>query len=290
MALPAPTLHAGFSYTWQQTAGGETCDPGSRAEPWRPRSSAAPWRSPGAQASSVESRGPHSSLPPLQQRAEEPEEKTLTRFSATLLAHPAGFVPLPGGGVALSGFGAHTSPSALRTGPPRCRPPFRPPRRARSPCIPLSKLFRAPLLSRCPLPALELAVPGSAVRLLQAPGLPPRTWGHRETGNSVTKERERCSPRLARLPRLPRSRTHSGHSSHGCTSARGSLEGARRSRQTGIHALSPREPSRASPRPCPRCAPSPGSARGSLTHRCAPLRLPALSAVHERRAALTQAS
>lgn len=181
--------------------------------------------------------------------------KTLTRFSATLLAHPVGFFPLPGGGVALSGFGAHTSPSALRAGPPRCRPPFLPPRRARSPRIPLSKLFRAPLLSRCPLPALELAVPGSAVRLLQAPGLPPRTWGHRETGNSATKERERCSPRLARLPRLPRSRTHSGHSSHSCTSARGRLRGARRSRQTGIHALSPREPSRASPRPCPRCAP-----------------------------------
>ena len=29
-ALPAPPLHASFSYTWQQTAGGEACDPCSR--------------------------------------------------------------------------------------------------------------------------------------------------------------------------------------------------------------------------------------------------------------------
>ncbi|KAL4674453.1 hypothetical protein H8959_018387 [Pygathrix nigripes] len=35
--LPAPTFHARFSHTWQQTAGDEACDPSGTAEPWRPR-------------------------------------------------------------------------------------------------------------------------------------------------------------------------------------------------------------------------------------------------------------
>lgn len=114
--------------------------------------------------------------------------KTLTRFPATLLARPDRVVPVPGGGVALFGLGAHSSRSAGRTGPPRCRPPFLSPRRARSPRIPLSKLFRASSVARCPLPALELAAPSIALRLLQPPGLPPRTAGHREAENSGTKE------------------------------------------------------------------------------------------------------
>lgn len=179
---------------------------------------------------------------------------------------------------------AHTRQRAQRTRPPRCRPPSLQLPRARSPRIPLPTLIRAPSLARCPLHPGA----GSPIAATRGSRDASRTSGHREPGNSSTKRAsKRCSPGLARLPRLPRSHTHSGHSSLRRTRARGSPGGARRPRQSGIHALAP---GRASPRPRPALRPSPGSDRGSLTHRCAPLRLPALSAVHERRAALTLAS
>lgn len=58
-----------------------------------------------------------------------------------------------------------------------------------------------------------------------------------------------------------------------------------KSRQTENQAHRPWEPS--NPSPPHRAAPLWGSAQSSLTHRCAPLRLQALSAALEHRASLT---
>lgn len=140
----------------------------------------------------VESRGPHSGLQALQQRSEEPEDPY--SVPGTTSSAPCRVRALTWG--RRSTFRARRAhqPGRAAHWPSAVQTTIAPPRSARSPRIPLPKLFRPPSLARCPLPALELAVPGIAVRLLQAPGLPPRTSGHRETGNSATKERESAAP------------------------------------------------------------------------------------------------
>lgn len=214
--------------------------------------------------------------------------RTLTRFPAPLPVSPARLIPSPGGDVALSGLRAHTSPRALRTRPPRRRPPFLPPRRARSPRIPLSTLFRAPSLARGPLRPGAGSPWHSRCGHCRLQGCLPDFGPSGDP--ELLDQRARESAALPDSPACPGSRAPTPTRDTAALQPAGASGGARRSRQNRIHALSPGEPNRASPRPLPALRPSPRSVRGSLTHRCAPLRLPALSAVHERRAALTQAS
>lgn len=174
-------------------------------------------------------------------------------------------------------------PRARCTRPRRCSPPS-------CPRIPLSTLICSPSLARCPFLALELVVSGTARDYCRRQGglrdFGP--WGDRE----LQDQRARCFPLLAGLPaKAPALLRPLGTLLSPLHLSPWDPRGCPRSYQAGSHALSPREliPARQHPRPC--CAPlgAPLQAAG-LTQRCAPLRLPAHSAVQELRTALTLAS
>lgn len=168
---PAPPLRVSFSHTWQQTAGGEACDPNMQGRALVTSVQRGSVEVLGEQASSINPWGPHSELPALQRQAEAPGDPYSIPCTRSRALVP--LVPLSGGNLALAGLCAQPSPRAPRTRPPRCRPPLLRPRCARSPRIPLATLVRSLSLVSCPLLALEL-VPGTAVRRLQAPESPPR--------------------------------------------------------------------------------------------------------------------
>lgn len=197
-------------------------------------------RSTGAQASLS---SPRPSLgtpcPPAKRRG---ARRPLLHFLCTRSRAPAPLIPLPRGSIALFGLSAHPKPARAGHSPSAVQTTSPPVRRAGSPRIPLSTLLRATSLARCPLLALELAVTGTAVRLVQAPGLPPRLRAVARPG--LHHHRERCS-----------SRTHSGHFSPLHYSPGPPEEvGTDISPDREACTLS-REAQPRGPLPCPRCAP-----------------------------------
>lgn len=187
--------------------------------------------------------------PPAKRRG---ARRPLLHFLCTRSRAPAPLVPLPGGSIALSGLSAHPKPARAVHSPSAVQTTSPPVQRAGSPRIPLSTLLRAPSLARCPLLALELAVTGTAVRLLQAPGLPPRLRAVARPG--LHHHRDRCSS-PPRSRRLLSSRTHSGHFSPLHYSPGPPEEvGTDISPDREACTLS-REAQPRGPLPCPRCAP-----------------------------------
>lgn len=193
-ALPAPPLPASFSHNWQQTAGGEACDPSSRLSRGDCGPARARWRSLGARASSTKPE--ESSLrtpgPPATRRI----PKSLAPIPAPGPARPAPLVPAPG--AARHFPGSALGPARARClRPPRRGPPLRWPLRGRRPRIPLSARVLSPSGALSPS-TLELVVPGTACRCCRHQG------GLPDLGPSEDRELEdrsaRGFPGLARPP------------------------------------------------------------------------------------------
>lgn len=179
--------------------------------------------------------------------------RTLTRFPAPLPVSPARLIPSPGGDVALSGLRAHTSPRALRTRPPRRRPPFLPPRRARSPRIPLSTLFRAPSLAHGPLRPGAGSPWHSRCGHCRLQGCLPDFGPSGDP--ELLDQRARESAALPDSPACPGSRAPTPTRDTAALQPAGASGVPGDLAKTGsMHSLpgSPTAPARA---PCPRCAP-----------------------------------
>lgn len=129
-------------------------------------------------------------------------------------------------------------------------------------------LERCPLLARQPWQG-DAASAGASVDF--------GTSGHPGTGNFTARETLTPFVSLACPRSTSRSYIYSGHFFQGCVSTHEDHAG-----QGSKHTV-PGSPAT----PTHRAAPHWGSAQRSLTHRCAPLRLQALSAVLEHRAAVT---
>lgn len=281
-ALPAPPIPASFSHNWQQTAGGEACDPSSRLSRGDCGPARAPWRSLGARASSTKPE--ESSLrtpgPPATRRI----PKSLAPIPAPDPARPAPLVPAPG--AARHFPGSALGPArARRLRPPRRGPPLRRPLRGRRPRIPLSARALSPSGALSPS-TLELVVPGTACRCCRHQG------GLPDLGPSEDRELEDWSARgFPGLARPPGSCAPAPPRDTSLPSAArpAGAPGAPRdlARPGSVHPLPRAQPRR--PAPLSALRPSQGSARISgLTQRCAPLLLPALSGAQELGEVLTQ--
>lgn len=249
-ALPAPPLPASFSHNWQQTAGGEACDPSSRLSRGDCGPARAPWRSLGARASSTKPE--ESSLrtpgPPATRRI----PKSLAPIPAPDPARPAPLVPAPGAARHFPGSGLGARPSPRAAPSPSAARTSAPPAPARSPPAHPSLRTR-PLSLRRALPFYpRVSCPWHRVQMLQAPGWPP---GLGAVGRPGTGRPERARlPRTRPPARLLRSCTPSGHIPPRRSSARGSPGSAARPGQAGIRAPPPESsapPARAPVRPAP---------------------------------------